>query len=418
MDIEPHQSHNQSCVRKQDRITQQHRETAYVVLSSPPMRPRFAVCISGDLRAFAGLAWTLDVRLLQSTRAAVHVFAHVWTSGSPLDQAGEAMLTSMPELKRAVVENEVASGNLTADAYGGDARLNLPHHSNQGFYAFRSQWRKVHLSFRLAFEHAAAERGIMARDMPFRELADATGDYYGAYVRTRADMYYVVPLDLAAEHATIMKGLERRGWGSQYFATQACITVEAVPDSWMIATPRAAAAYAALPTHLETRVMEAFMYERMTDLAAFEWPDVATCPSLRTARKRLTNTPHGAGPVLFIRPPSSLLVRRCSAFLAQVDSPRLDAPFGCTHLNSPRLDGVECIRSRLNAPFGRSTPPVWMALNASAQAASLPAVACASTHCLHSASAATERWWGFLRVPPWNTGWRVPRHAWAGDARA
>jgi hypothetical protein len=116
--------------------------------------------VSGDLRTFAGVAWSLEQRLVRATQgggALVDLFFHVWSSGTPLDVAGEAELRALARrhvdgggdgdsavVARVVVEDTAARPALVAEFYGesglSDPRQMARASSRASFF---SQWRKA-----------------------------------------------------------------------------------------------------------------------------------------------------------------------------------------------------------------------------------------------------------------------------------
>ena len=153
---------------------------------------RFAVCVCGDLRGFAHIAWALEQRLIAPTvrgGAQVDLFFHLWSDGSPLERDGVAAARSLPGAVSIVVEQTERRRNLTAATYGWhpDRRM----HASGSFESFRSQWRKVSLCFADAFAHA-------------RQRAASGAAYYDAYVRTRADTLHLVEYDLSADHGRML----------------------------------------------------------------------------------------------------------------------------------------------------------------------------------------------------------------------
>lgn len=225
---------------------------------------RIAYCLSGDLRSFAAVSWTLEARVLNATSTPIDVFAHVWTSDEPLDRAGEAALAQLGTRRRAVdavveVVTEPREERATRSArfysepeLDDEARMA----GKQTRAAFRSQWRKVHLAFRLATAHAARQRAE-----------------YSAFVRARPDSAYALPIDLGALHSLFSRvaaGVDESGGGA-YLASAACFSTAAAQDMWAMATPRVFEAYARAPARDEPDCCEAFLAHRLLHgLHAFE----------------------------------------------------------------------------------------------------------------------------------------------------
>ena len=126
--------------------------------------PRFAICVSGDLRTLSGVAWSLHTHVIVPTvaggAAGADTFFHVWSSGSAMDAAGEAAARAVPGVVDVVVERAELKTSLVRSVYGHAPPRIVAMASKQGsedWDRFRSQWRKVSLAFRLAMEHAARQ---------------------------------------------------------------------------------------------------------------------------------------------------------------------------------------------------------------------------------------------------------------------
>ena len=155
-------------------------------LALPQAKPCFAICLSGSLRTFSLVVWTLKHRLIHPTEQAgghIDLFIHVWSDGSHLERAGEASIYSLPEVQGAVVEPMADWQNRTSALFGWTtkhARDCAPQVCRPRWFNLKlaSQWRKVYLSFMLAFQHSPS------------------ANYYTACVRTRPDLLYLVPFNL------------------------------------------------------------------------------------------------------------------------------------------------------------------------------------------------------------------------------
>lgn len=221
--------------------------------------PRFAVCVSGDLRGFARLAWFLETRLVVPTRrggSTVDFFFHVWSNDSPLELEGVAAAQRLSGMVKIVVEPTAQRLNATSATYGWGAHRRMQ--SSGSFESFRSQWRKVHLCFADAFAHNHANGG----------------SYYDAYVRTRADMLHLVEYDLGAAHQSMLSRVRALGRGSEYVAMQACTAPwpSSVADIYAMATPIAARALGALPTPSEPPCCEKWLEHRLKAMGVVEPP--------------------------------------------------------------------------------------------------------------------------------------------------
>ena len=79
------------------------------------------MCVVGDVRGFARVAWALEQRLLAPTARGgghVDVFFHLWSDGSALELEGVAAARRLPGTVRVVVESTQHRSNLTASTYG------------------------------------------------------------------------------------------------------------------------------------------------------------------------------------------------------------------------------------------------------------------------------------------------------------
>lgn len=230
------------------------------------MSTRFAICTTGDIRGFARLAPPLEQRLLLPTKsgggAAVDLFFHVWSDGSPLEQQGERAMRELPQTTGIVVEPTAMRRNLTAATFGWPEHVRMQ--GGGSFEAFRSQWRKVHLCFAMAFAHAAA----------MTTNSGTTGPYYAAYVRTRADFLQLVPHDLAAEHQSMAaRALSMTsGKSSEYLVMQHCLAPWplSVSDQWFVATPKTASGISALPLPREPSCCHEWMEHRLQSMGVVE----------------------------------------------------------------------------------------------------------------------------------------------------
>ena len=232
---------------------------------------RFAICISGELRTFGLTSWSLEDRLIRPTErggAAVDLFFHVYSDSSALERAGEVSIRSLPGVRAAVVVPHAAWRNVTAATYG-EA---LTGHVSSLHASFASQWSKVHLSFKLAFRYAP------------------TPDYYAAFVRTRPDLIYLVPFNLAREHRL----RSRQAAAGEYLLSLSCLLGEgfarpAVSDKFMMLTPAAAAQYARLPAAHELHsgvagCCEEWLASRLQRMRVFEPPGRVTSPARECLR--------------------------------------------------------------------------------------------------------------------------------------
>lgn len=216
---------------------------------------RFAVCVCGDVRGFANLAWAFEARLLKPTTAAgstVDIFAHIWMDGSRLEREGEEVLRRrIGGVIGLVVEPTEQRQNLTASSYGWPPSRRM--HASGSFEAFRSQWRKVTLCLHMAFAHAMLQRPA------------TTMSYYDAYVRTRCDMLHLVPHDLGREHSAMSARAQSLTGRAEYVAMQACLAPRPSPvsDAWLVATPGAARFLAALPRPDEPECCERWLSHRL-----------------------------------------------------------------------------------------------------------------------------------------------------------
>ena len=98
---------------------------------------RFAVCVCGDMRGFARLAWSLEQRLLRPTTAKVDLYFHVWSDGSVLETGGVAAARKLPGVVSVVVEPTALRDNLTAASYGWSPGRTVG--GSGSFESFRSQ---------------------------------------------------------------------------------------------------------------------------------------------------------------------------------------------------------------------------------------------------------------------------------------
>ena len=255
---------------------------------------RFAVCVCGDLRGFAHIAWALERRLIgPTTRGGSHVdmFFHVWSDGSRLEQKGVDVMQHLPGVVKMMVEPTSQRLNLTASTYGWGHEHVMDRSGS--FESFRSQWRKVHLCFAAALEHGRAHGA----------------DYYDAYVRTRADMLHLVEHDLARDHRRMISRAQSLGRGLEYIAMQACLSPWplAVQDVWAVATPKSAQAFAALPRTDEPNCCEQWVEHRLKSMGIVEPTDGADTTHPVACKRghslgalRLRGGAPAEGPVFFL----------------------------------------------------------------------------------------------------------------------
>ena len=275
--------------------------------------PRFALCLSGDLRIFSGTALLLEQRLISPTIAgggAVDSFVHIWrghaSSGFGRGQtkkqglAGERAARSLPGLKGLVIEDFEQWWPLTNDFYNFshaktvDAGGMGPRRWSK---QFGSQWRKVFVAFRLAARHAATQSASPIT-------------YYAAMVRIRTDHFVVRPTNLAALHLS----LSERARGREWYAWPECnpgLAFMATPvDAMFIATPLVAAALSSPPDAQAAYLRfcggnEAFVAYRLFCLGLQPAPRLTgTCPGLTDNMfKSHTLSPSASAPLFFHLPP-------------------------------------------------------------------------------------------------------------------
>lgn len=229
---------------------------------------RFAICVAGDLRGFASLAWSFERRLIAPTLtagAAVDCFFHVWSDGSALEAEGELRARKLACLVGVVIEPKRQWANLTKATYGWSPTASIDG-SAGGMEAFRSQWRKVHLAVAMALNHAAS-------------TSKQSATYYDAYIRTRPDMLHLAAHNLAAEHLRMSRlaaalGSGRTDNGAEYVAMQHCLAPWPLPapDAWWVATPKAAVSLAELPRKSEPGCCEHWMKHRLQAMGVAELP--------------------------------------------------------------------------------------------------------------------------------------------------